>query len=72
MITHIEPKHVAEVFNHEFSAFASDLGWPPGTVPTKVGTDLGNRQPFELTLAEPEKFIYRQRHGIINLTVFND
>lgn len=72
MILHIEPKHVAEVFIHEFSTFAAELGWPPGTIPTKLGTDLGNRQPFELAKVEPEMFVYRQRHGIINLTVFND
>jgi hypothetical protein len=72
MITHITKDHAVEVFIHDFSAFASDLGWPPGTVPTKVGTDLGNRQPFLLAKADGEMFVYQQANGCISLTVFND
>lgn len=72
MILHIELKHVAEVFIHEFSTFAAELGWPPGRIPTKVSTDLGNRQPFVLSKVEEGMFVYQQANGCISLTVFND
>lgn len=63
---------VREYETHRFSAEASELGWPPGEVPREIPTSLGNKQPFFAHSITPEKFVYRQSCGCIELTVYND
>ena len=69
---HVEEQKVNEYEVHQFSAFASDLGIRPGDVFTSIWTDLGNGRSFILERVEAELTVYKQAHGCITLTIFND
>jgi len=56
----------------KWSAFASDLGWPPGNWPRKVETNLGNGKPFLMLGMTGDGALYRQTNGYTMLQVFND
>lgn len=72
MITTITDKNAQEHQYHEFTAFASDLGWPPGQVPRVLETTLGNKQPLVLQKVSEGVFNYRQQFGCILVNIFND
>jgi hypothetical protein len=63
---------VLETSPFTFSAEASELGWPPGRLPRRLETDMGNGQPFVLDAMSDEMATYRQQLGCIELRVFND
>jgi hypothetical protein len=62
---------------HEFTAEASELGFPVGQFPEKILTDMGNGQAF-VRVSEIGRdgdllwVLYRQALGCISLKVFND
>jgi hypothetical protein len=68
----VDRSQVVEESIHEFAAEASELGWPPGYLPTVLATNLGNGQPFMLNAFDDRAFVYQQSAGCITLTVFND
>ena len=70
----ITSKNVRETDVHQFTAEASDLGWPAGHFPRTLTTDLGNGQPFTLTRVDDGHGThhYAQTFGCITLVVFND
>ena len=60
---------------HHVCTEASTIGLAPGAWPRELTTDLGNGHPF--VMIEPQVtdgggYAYRQRAGILLLTVFND
>lgn len=59
---------------YHYIAFASDLGWKPGYVPSSITVtpQLGNILDYYLDKASEEKFIYRQAAGCITITIIND
>jgi len=56
------------------TAFASDLGWPPGKIPAriKVQERWGNGQDFVLAKWDEGSFTYIQANGLLRIKVFND
>jgi hypothetical protein len=57
---------------HDWSADASDLGWPAGYWPRTVRTQLGNGLSFVLSTVTADRATYRQTAGCLLLTVWND
>ena len=58
---------------HQWFAEASELRFPPGFFPTRIGTPLGNGQDFVLTRVDADRtHYYGQIFGCIRLTVWND
>lgn len=70
MITHITKDKVLEVFHNEFCSMGNELGWKPERLPVRVGTDLGNRQPFVFVKFEDDTARYQQTNGHLWLVVF--
>ena len=72
--THITEDAVSEYEPGSFNAEASELGWPPGFIPGRLTTNLGNGQPFEFihALTGEQGFVYRQGCGSATLVVYND
>lgn len=68
----ITSNDVDEYDTHKFTAWASDLRWPVGHIPTHVQTTLGNSLDFLIHNYDEDKFVYRQISGCIELTVYND
>ena len=71
---HINSDHVTETEPHLFTGFISDLGVPPGRVPERITTSLGNRQDLMLHRVDRKnnKFIYRQSMGCVYVDLYND
>lgn len=64
---------------HQFVAFASDLGLPPGNWPEKIYCPkLGNGQPLVRTRKRLDAdgdimyVRYLQANGIVSIQIFND
>jgi hypothetical protein len=57
---------------HQFTAEASELGWPPGSWPRTVDTEIGNGLSLVLVDLTDAGATYRQSLGCITLTVWND
>ena len=55
----------------EFSTDASMLNIPPGRIPRRLATTLGNEQPLLLVDHDAQSMTYRQALGALKLTVFN-
>jgi len=74
--TKITRDMVSEVQVHEFRSDASDLGFPVGSWPRSIDTDMGNGLPFLLwsvgSRDDVRYAIYRQSNGVIVLRVYND
>jgi hypothetical protein len=71
-IPYVNRSDVVEDEVAEFSVEASCLGWPPGFVPERVETNLGNQRPLILVQTDAHAFYYEQELGCVSLTVFND
>jgi hypothetical protein len=74
MFIKVTKAHCTEYETHKFTAFASDLKFPVGQIPTKLVTDLGNGLNFSLQQVSEDasEFVYKQMNGCLYLTVFND
>ena len=73
MSTHITRNNVSASSDPDsFIAEASELRWPVGHVPRVLTTDLGNGGELLLVSCDEDQFEYRQKHGRVSLTVFND
>lgn len=56
-----------------FTADASELGWPPGFFPKSIRVaDFGNGQPLNLVSVTPERALYSQDVGCLDVLIFND
>ena len=67
----IDLTNCGETSIHQFTAFASDVGFPIGQWPHRAETTLGNKLPFILDDTGEGWAKYRQTCGCIRLTVFN-
>jgi len=69
----IDVRNIFESRHNELLADASDLGWAPGFVPSRVDVRwVGNGNLFHLVEFTSDAFVYQQRFGSLRLTVLND
>lgn len=69
----VDGSNAQEQETHQWFAEASELRFPPGSFPTRIGTPLGNGQDFVLTRVDADRtHYYGQIFGCIRLTVWND
>jgi len=69
----VTAKNTTEAGGYRFLTEASTIGCPPGCVPEKLATTLGNGQPLtRVEIDEDGTAHYRQDLGCVRLILIND